>query len=75
MATASGSAAIGLAWGAGASLALAPLMPAVLTGIDSFDAGNFALVSIVLLLAAAAACFVPARRAALVDPMSALRAS
>jgi predicted permease len=68
-------AAIGLAWGAAASLALAPLMPEVLSGTDSFDATNFALVSLVLLLAAAAACFVPARRAAHVDPLLALRSN
>ena len=42
-------------------------------GVPSLDLTTFAAVAITLLLAAALACYVPARRAAAVDPLTALR--
>jgi predicted permease len=46
----------------------------LLYGIDEFDASTFGLSALVLLIAAAVACAIPARRAARVDPATALRA-
>lgn len=42
-------------------------------GVQSTEPATFALMMIVLMLAATAASFVPARRASRVDPLSALR--
>jgi putative ABC transport system permease protein len=61
-----------------AGLAIVALAGGVLTsmlyGIDALDSVTFASASAVLLLAAVVACAIPARRAARVDPASALRA-
>jgi putative ABC transport system permease protein len=65
----------GLALGTFGSVVLFPFMRDVLSGIETFDVGPLALVSGVLLVVAAAASFVPARRAATLDPMIALRAN
>ncbi|HEX5226935.1 MAG TPA: ABC transporter permease [Bryobacteraceae bacterium] len=64
---------IGLAVGFGAALALTRLLSTLLFGIGAWDAVT--LVTVAALLAAVGlwACFIPARRAARVDPMVALR--
>jgi predicted permease len=49
------------------------LVAALLYGIKPFDAGTVAAAVAILFLVALAACFVPAQRAAKVDPMGALR--
>jgi putative ABC transport system permease protein len=67
-------AAIGLAIGLGAGLYLSRFATAILFGIKPSDAITLAGVSITLLLAALAACLIPARRAMRVDPVEALRA-
>jgi putative ABC transport system permease protein len=48
-------------------------MQSMLYGVTSFDFAAFGAVSAVLLASALVACFVPARHAAAVDPMIALR--
>jgi len=64
----------GLALGLVASLALTRLMSALLYGVRPNDAATFFAVSIVLVSVALLASYVPARKAAEVDPMVALRA-
>ena len=66
---------VGLAIGLGGALVLARLMTTLLFGVEPTDAPTFVVVSMVLVAVAAVACFVPARRAASVDPMIALRVS
>ena len=48
-------------------------MASLLFGVAAFDPLTFASVPAVLLLAALAACYLPARRAAAVDPAASLR--
>ncbi|MBI4327953.1 MAG: ABC transporter permease [Chloroflexi bacterium] len=55
------------------SLGAAGLLRHLLTGISPFDPASFAMVGVIILLASVVACWLPARRAAQVDPMEALR--
>jgi len=68
-----GLALVGLGIGLAASLALSRLMASLVYGVKTFDPLTFAATAILLLLVAIAACYLPARRAAQVDPMVALR--
>jgi putative ABC transport system permease protein len=65
---------IGTAIGLAISVALARVMEAALLGIASSDAGVFAAFAAVLMAVALLAGYLPARRAAAIDPMIALRA-
>jgi putative ABC transport system permease protein len=65
--------AIGLALGLAASVLTADFMRNQLTGITANDPLAFAIVTAVLTIVTLAACYVPARRAGAVDPMTALR--
>jgi ABC-type antimicrobial peptide transport system permease subunit len=56
-----------------AALGLARLMSAMLFGVKPTDIVTFASVAALLLLVALLACYLPARRAAGLDPMQALR--
>ena len=64
-------------WGAAVGLALAigvtRFLSSLLYGVSALDPVAFAAVLVMLLAVAALACYVPARRAARVDPMTALR--
>jgi predicted permease len=64
---------IGLAFGIPASLYAGYLMKSLLFGVDSYDPMAIAGAPILLILCAAAAGFIPARRAASIEPMQALR--
>jgi putative ABC transport system permease protein len=66
-------AGLGVAIGLVVALPLAPLLDSQLYGIQSFDPMTFVSVPIVLLLIAALAALVPARKAMRIDPLAALR--
>ena len=63
----------GLAVGLGASTWLTRQLATQLYGVTPHDTLTFVLVPLVLLLASAVACVVPARRAARLDPLRVLR--
>jgi putative ABC transport system permease protein len=63
----------GLAVGLGGALLLARLLEAMLFGISAHDPTSFAATAALLGLVAAAACLVPAWRAARVNSLVALR--
>ena len=65
--------ALGLAVGIPAALACGKLVEARLYGVAAGDAGTIAGAAAVLLAVAAAASYLPARRAARLDPLEALR--
>jgi ABC-type antimicrobial peptide transport system permease subunit len=63
----------GLVAGLFLSMAAARLLKTLLYGVAPDYAATWAAVSAILLVVAALACFFPARRAAMVDPVVALR--
>ena len=66
---------IGLAAGTVGALFLVRLMKEVLYGVSPTDPITFLVVSATLLIVAAVACLMPARRATMVNPIAALRAN
>jgi putative ABC transport system permease protein len=65
---------IGIALGLVGALAASRALNSVLFGVGSLDFGAFAVAMASLALVALLACYVPAHRATLVDPIEALRA-
>ena len=65
--------ATGLAGGLAAAGLLVQSLSKILYGVRPFDPVTFAIVPLFLVLAAAVACVAPARRAARIDPLRALR--
>jgi putative ABC transport system permease protein len=66
-------AAAGIAIGVAAALGLTPLMTSFLYGVRPEDPVTYVLVSILLIVIAVAACYIPARRAMKMNPTIALR--
>jgi ABC-type antimicrobial peptide transport system permease subunit len=64
---------VGVAIGLAGTIALTRLMGNLLFNISPTDPGTLAAVGALLIAVALAACLIPARRAAFVDPMQALR--
>src|ERR1041385_6268258 len=64
---------VGVVVGGLGALALTRVMSGLLFNVSATDPVTFASVAVLLSLVAALACFVPARRAARIDPMVALR--
>ncbi len=64
---------IGVVIGLAAALGLSRIMADYVYGIKATDPLTYTAATLVLVLAALAACYIPARRAASVDPMQALR--
>ena len=67
------SSGIGVAIGIPAAAALTRLLESFLFGVGTLDYLTYASVLLVLLLTAALASYFPARRAATIDPVEALR--
>lgn len=67
-------AGIGTAIGLGAAAGLTQVMKSLLFGISPLDPLTYAAVPVLLIAAAALASYLPARRAAMVDPVETLRA-
>ncbi len=64
---------LGIVSGLGISAALARVVANLLFGVRALDPWTYAGTSLVLLMIAALACFIPARRAARLNPIEALR--
>jgi ABC-type antimicrobial peptide transport system permease subunit len=65
--------AAGLFAGVGVSMMLTRFLRGVLFGVATTDWLTYASVAILLCVVALVACYLPARRAASIDPMQALR--
>jgi len=64
----------GIVVGFGAALAGSRLVESLLYGVSPRDPAIFALTTLMLLVVALVACWVPARRAARINPVETLRA-
>ena len=68
-----GLALAGVTLGLIAASAVTRLMKTLLFGVDVADPMTFCVIALMLLCVALAACWIPARRAARIDPLVALR--
>ncbi len=64
---------LGIGIGLGVALALTRLMKTLLFGVSATDPLTFTVIALLLTLVALPACWIPARRATKVDPITALR--
>jgi ABC-type antimicrobial peptide transport system permease subunit len=64
---------VGTVLGLAGALALGRLIASLLFGVSATDAATLALVTAVVAIVGMLACYLPARRAAKIDPMAALR--
>jgi predicted permease len=64
---------IGTSLGLGGALALTQLLKTLLFGVSSTDPLTFIVITAVLIIVALLACWIPARRATKLDPMTTLR--
>jgi predicted permease len=65
---------VGLVIGIGGSLLLTPVLQSFLIDLPANDAVTFGAVSVLLIVIALVACYVPARRATRINPIATLRA-
>jgi putative ABC transport system permease protein len=68
-----GACLIGIAVGIAGAWLMSSLLESLLFGVTSRDTVTLSIASLVLLVVTALACFIPARRATRVDPVTALR--
>jgi ABC-type antimicrobial peptide transport system permease subunit len=66
-------AGVGAAIGLAAATGLTRVMSSLLFGVSALDPVTYVAVPVILVIAAVAASYLPARRAAAVDPVEALR--
>jgi putative ABC transport system permease protein len=66
-------AALGVVLGVGAALALSQLVKSLLFEVEPSDPASYAATALLLLVVAALACYIPARRAMRVDPIVTLQ--
>jgi ABC-type antimicrobial peptide transport system permease subunit len=66
---------VGLAIGLGAAAAVTRLMASLLFGVSAWDTVTYAAVSVTLAAIALLACYLPAWRAARLEPIAALRSN
>jgi putative ABC transport system permease protein len=64
---------LGIACGVALALILLKTMAGFLYGVEATDPPTFAMLSVLLLAVAMLACYLPARRATRVDPLTAMR--
>jgi ABC-type antimicrobial peptide transport system permease subunit len=64
---------IGIAFGTALAAGVTRYLSSLLFGVKPVDAPTFIAAAVVLVLAALAASYIPARRAAAVDPVETLR--